>query len=84
MPTIIDHKTQRPIDAKPAPVRMVLRPIDTSGTRAYYETSRALFPNAVGCGTAEELGLEICERNAVKRARAERHAEIRRKQQQGG
>lgn len=82
MPTIIDHATQRPIDCKPAPVQMVLRPIDTSATRAYYEQTRALFPSASGYGTGEELGLVICERNAVKRVRAERHAAIR--EQQGG
>jgi len=79
---IIDNATQRPIDERPAPVRLVLRQIDTSATRAYYEQTRALFPDADGYGTGEELGLIICERNAVKRERAERHAAIRK--QTGG
>ena len=83
MTIVIDHATQRQIDEPPAPVRLVLRVIDTSATRAYYEQTRYLFPDAEGYGTGEELGLIICERNAVKRERAARHDAIRR-QHQGG
>lgn len=75
---IIDHATQRQIDERPAPVRLVLRPIDTSATRAYYEQTRALFPSADGFGTGEDLGLVVCERNEVKRAREKKLAEIKR------
>ncbi len=77
MPIVIDHDTQLPVDDRPAPIRLLIRPIDTSHVRAYYEQARALFSNAEGMGSGEELGLPISELHAIRSERDRRHAQYR-------
>jgi len=76
-PVIIDHTTQRPIDAPPAPEPLILYRLHRPPV-LHYEETRARFPDAVGFGTGEDLGLVVCERNEVKRARERKLAEIKR------
>lgn len=83
MTTVIDNVTGHPLDGdyEHAPEVALLRPIDTSETRRYFEEARAMFPDPGDQGTAMERGSELCERWEVVEARKRRHMAYRQQYQ---